>query len=514
MDQQSPILEIKGLSKSFPGVHALQNVDFTVKRGEVHALMGENGAGKSTLIKVLTGYYERDSGSVIFDGQAFQAPSPAEATRAGISTVYQEINLIPGLSVAENICLGREPRRFGLIDWAATRLRARAALKKLDLDIDLDRSVNSYSVAMGQLVAIARALDVDAKVLILDEPTSSLDQPEVDRLFRIIEQLKKGGLSIIFVSHFLDQVYRISDRMTILRNGCLVGTFQTAELERLKLVSLMLGKDIKQLEEMSPSSARPRARADRRAFYQAEGLERKGTLEAFDLKIAAGDVVGLAGLLGSGRTEAARLIFGVDRSQKGRILMEGKPVVIESPRQAIERGMGFCPEDRKAEGIIPDLSVRENIILALAARGGVFHSLSRVKQAEVAESFVKALHIKVSSLEQPVKNLSGGNQQKVIIARWLAAHPKLLILDEPTRGINVGAKEEIQKIVRRLSEEGVAVLFISSELEEITQSCDRVVVLRDRKMIAELHATDINPGKIMETIASKAEQRATAQMER
>lgn len=510
MADNDVILQIKGLSKSFPGVKALQSVDLTIRAGEVHSLMGENGAGKSTLIKVLTGFYNRDAGDIIFDGHPFHVSTPLEATRSGISTVYQEINLIPGLSVAENICLGREPKKLGVIDWPAVRKRAKAALEKLDLDIDVDRSVNSYSLAIGQLVAIARALDVTAKVLILDEPTSSLDKPEVEQLFRIIENLKKSGMAIIFVSHFLDQIYKISDRMTILRNGRLVGEYKTADLPRIDLVAKMLGKEKGELQ--LERERKKTTRSQRPLFYQAEGLERKGAIDDFSLKIAEGEVVGLAGLLGSGRTEAARLIFGVDRPQKGQVSVQGKKVSIDSPKNAIEHAIGFCPEDRKAEGIIPDLSVRENIVLALQARNGVFHSMSRLRQEKLAEEFVKALKIKVASLDQPVKNLSGGNQQKVIIARWLAANPKLLILDEPTRGIDVGAKEEIQKLVEKLSDQGMSIVFISSELDEVANSCNRVAVLRDRRKIAELEGDQITVQNIMQSIAAHAHETSETQV--
>ena len=512
MADRESLLEIKSLSKSFPGVNALQSIDLSIRAGEVHALMGENGAGKSTLIKVLTGFYPRDAGDIRFEGHSFQAASPVDATRSGISTVYQEVNLVPGLSVAENICLGREPKRFGMIDWPDVRKRAKAALQRLDLDIDIDRSVSSYSVAIGQLVAIARALDVTAKVLILDEPTSSLDKPEVERLFRIIENLKNSGMAILFVSHFLDQVYEISDRMTILRNGRLVGEYITSELPRLDLVAKMLGKDISELQGERKKIITGENTAKRPVYYKAEGLNRKGSLTDFSLEIREGDVIGLAGLLGAGRTEAARLIFGVDRPQEGQVSIRGKRVTIDTPRKAIEQGIGFCPEDRKAEGIIPDLSVRENIALALQARSGLFHSMTRQKQTELAEEFVKALKIKVSSVEQAVKNLSGGNQQKVIIARWLASQPKLLILDEPTRGIDIGAKEEIQKIVTRLSSEGMAIIFISSELDEVCNTCNRVTVLRDRRVIAELDGEQVSVPNIMESIASKAQESSRIQV--
>lgn len=499
----SRIVEIRGLSKTFPGVKALSNVDFVLRRGEVHGLMGENGAGKSTLIKVLTGLYKRDAGEILYEGKPFELSSPVEAPKHGISTVYQEINLIPALSVTENIYLGRQPTRSGRIDWKTMHAGARAALKKLDVEVDVTQPVSSYSVAIQQLVAIARALDISAKVLIFDEPTSSLDTPEVEQLFSVIRKLKDEGMAILFVTHFIDQVYQISDRITVLRNGELVGEYQTAELPRVELVARMLGRQLVEFESDKKKSVTNGDQKGRKVFFQVRGMERKGAISAFDLDIREGEVLGLAGLLGSGRTEIARLLFGIDKAHSGKAALDGNDAALSSPRKAITYGFGFCPEDRKAEGIIPDLTVRENIILALQAHRGTFKTLTRKQQDEIVDKYIEALEIKTPTAEQLVKNLSGGNQQKVILARWLASNPRFLILDEPTRGIDVGTKAEIQRLVINLSREGMAILFISSELEEVIRCSDRVVVLRDRQKIAELVGDQIEESQIMHTIASK-----------
>jgi len=497
------IVEIRGLSKTFPGVKALSEVDFVLRRGEIHGLMGENGAGKSTVIKVLTGLYRRDAGEILYEGKPFELSSPIEAPKHGISTVYQEINLIPALSVAENIYLGRQPMRFGRLDWKTINAGARAALKKLDVEIDVTQPVSSYSVAIQQLVAIARALDISAKVLILDEPTSSLDTPEVEQLFSVIRKLKDEGMAILFVTHFIDQVYQISDRITVLRNGELVGEYQTAELPRVELVARMLGRQLAEFETEEKKAVTNGEQAEHKVFFQVRGIERKGVISAFDLDIREGEVLGLAGLLGSGRTEMARLLFGIDKAHAGKAELDGAEVAISSPRKAIAQQFGYCPEDRKEEGIIPDLTVRENIILALQASRGAFNILSKKQQVEIADKYIEALEIKTPSADQLAKNLSGGNQQKVIVARWLASNPRFLILDEPTRGIDVGTKAEIQRLIIDLSHEGMAILFISSELEEVVRCSDRVVVLRDRKKLAELVGEQIEEDQIMHTIASK-----------
>ena len=496
MPNDAPILEMRRITKRFPGVVALDGVDFAMRRGEVHALMGQNGAGKSTLVKVLTGVYPRDGGEVFFEGEPFAPRSPLEAQLRGISTIYQEVNLIPYLSVAENIFLGRQPRRFGRIDWAAMRRRARELLRTFDLELDVDRPV-----AIQQMVAIARAVDISARLIIMDEPTSSLDENEVRKLFEVIRGLKARGVAVLFITHFLDQAFEISDRMTVLRNGRLVGVFETEGLSRLELIGHMLGKDPSAVAELERTKARPPTRKGETPFLEARGLGRRGSVHPLDLEVHEGEVLGLAGLLGSGRTEVARLLFGIDRPTSGTLRVAGRPVKIRSPRAATNLGIGFCPEDRKTDGIVPDLSVRENIVLAVQRKLSRLGLVSRRKQRALAEKFIRLLGIVASSPEQPARTLSGGNQQKVILARWLAANPRLLILDEPTRGIDVGAKAEVEELVERLSQQGMAVVFISSELEEVVRRSHRVAVLRDRRKIAELSGEEISEPAIMHAIA-------------
>nr|MBC9198777.1 sugar ABC transporter ATP-binding protein [Paenibacillus sp. PL91] len=504
---QKPILQMTGIHKRFPGVNALTDVRFRLFPGEVHALMGENGAGKSTLIKLLTGVYAIDQGEVELENRSITIHSPQEAQEIGISTVYQEVNLCPNLSVAENIFIGREPRRFGRIQWKEMHLRAeRLLLERLQLQIDVKLPLHAYSVAIQQLVAIARALNISAKVLILDEPTSSLDRNEVGQLFQVMNKLKREGLAILFVTHFLDQVYEISDRITILRSGEFVGEYRASELSRIDLVTKMIGRELEQLENL-PIAEPERMVSPSKVTAEATGLGRSGAISPFNLCIMKGEVVGLAGLLGSGRTEFARLFFGADRADYGQLQMEGHAAdMISSPRQAINQGVAFCSENRKTEGIIDELSVKENIILALQATRGWFKTISRKKQEEYADSFIKALNIIPPNPNQLVKNLSGGNQQKVILARWLLTEPRLLILDEPTRGIDIGAKAEIQKLVRSLSAKGMSVLFISSELEEVLRVSDRIAVLRDRKKVKEMRDSELNQKLVMQAIAGGAEE--------
>jgi galactofuranose transport system ATP-binding protein len=494
---QSDLLEIRGLTKSFPGVRALSGVDFFLKSGEIHALLGENGAGKSTLIKTLTGVYKKDAGRVLFQGQEFDAHSPAHASENGISTVYQEVNLIPELSVAENIYLGREPLKWGNIDWKKMREGAEKALAKLHLHIDVNLEVSSYSIAIQQMISIARALDVDAKVLILDEPTSSLDEGEVASLFDVMRDLRAQGMAIVFITHFLDQVYEVCDRITVLRNSQLVGVFNAAELSKVDLVTHMIGK------ELDDEVKRPHRTADSgtpEVFMELRNVDAPG-LDTVNLRINKGEVLGFAGLLGSGRTEVAQILFGINRPLSGDVMVEGEKVNISNPRKAIDRGIAFCPEDRRREGIIADLSVRENIILAVQASRGVFKTMTRKEQMRIVDKYIEELSIATPDAEQKVKFLSGGNQQKVILARWLAANPKFLIVDEPTRGIDVGVKLDIQNLVGELAEKGMAVLFISSELEEVLRSSERIVVLRDRKIVDDLTGEDMNGAKVMHIIA-------------
>ncbi|UJF32563.1 sugar ABC transporter ATP-binding protein [Paenibacillus hexagrammi] len=501
MAEQKPRLEMKGISKSFPGVRALSNVDFRLFAGEVHALMGENGAGKSTLIKTLTGVHPIDSGDVFLDSKKIYVGSPLDAQDQGISTVYQEVNLCTNLSVAENIFIGREPRKFGRIQWKEMQRRAKELLEGLHVSIDVTKSLSVYSVALQQMVAIARALNVSAKVLILDEPTSSLDTREVNELFKVMRKLKADGLAILFVTHFMDQVYEISDRITVLRNGELVGEYMTEELPRIQLISKMIGKEWDALEDGPKSQTKEVGQKALKPILEAKGVGRKGSIEPFDMTLNSGEVVGLAGLLGSGRTEIARVLFGADKSDSGSVRFGEKDAQLTSPRQAIDRGMAFCSENRKTEGIIGDLTIRENIVLALQATRGWYRYLTKTKQTEIADNYIRLLNINPPNPEHLVKNLSGGNQQKVILARWLLTEPKLLILDEPTRGIDIGAKTEIQKLILKLCEEGMSILFISSELEEVLRVSGRIAVLRDHHKVTEMQNQNISHKEIMQAIA-------------
>ena len=480
------VLEARGLTRRFTGVLALSGVDFRLFAGEVHALMGQNGAGKSTLIKVLTGVYPADAGELKLRGQAIHSTSPAAAQRLGISTVYQEVNLCPNLSVAENIFAGRYPRKgaAGLwrIDWARMQTDARTLLARLNLDIDVTRLLASYPVAVQQMVAIARALSVEAKVLILDEPTSSLDEQEVERLFAVLRQLRDDGMAILFVTHFFEQMYAISDRITVLRNGELVGEYLKADLPPAALITAMVGRELSAAAGRNDSAAA----AAGELLLQARGLGRRGQLNPVDVDLRRGEVVGVGGLLGSGRTELARLLFGLDRSDSGELSVAGERVRFDNPAAAIRHGLGMCPEERKHDGIVAELSVRENIALALQARLGVWNCLTPARQKEIADRFVKSLGIKTADIDTPIALLSGGNQQKVVLARWLATEPRLLILDEPTRGIDVAAKQEIMNEILALARSGLAVLFISSEMDEVVRVSDRIVVMRDRSKVGEL----------------------------
>ncbi|HEX6340581.1 sugar ABC transporter ATP-binding protein [Umezawaea sp.] len=498
MTDPRAILEMTGIRKEFPGVVALDGVDFRMFPGEVHALMGENGAGKSTLIKTLTGVHGIDAGTIVLGGEPVAFAGPSQAQRAGVSTVYQEVNLLPNLSVAENIFIGREPRRFGRIDWKATRRRAEVLLEGLDLHLDVSAELGTQSIAVRQMVAIARALDVSARVLVLDEPTSSLDAGEVERLLKVVRTLRDEGMAVLFVSHFIDQVFAVADRMTVLRNGKLVGEYRTEDITPVDLVTKMIGKELEALEDIEEATHR---HSGGEVFLQADGLTRKGAIAPFSLEIRSGEVVGLAGLLGSGRTELARLLFGADHADGGTLRVDGKPVSMRTPRNGMEHRVAYCSEDRKTEGLVEELTVRENIVLALQAARGWTRPLSRRRQDELAARYIDALDIRPAAPEALVRDLSGGNQQKVLLARWLITEPRLLILDEPTRGIDIGAKTEIQRLVATLSDDGVAVLFISAELEEVLRLSHRVVVLRDREVVAQRDNEALTADEIMAVIA-------------
>lgn len=499
------VLTMRNIHKTFPGVKALENVDFTLRKGEIHALMGENGAGKSTLIKVLTGVEEFETGEIRIDGKdgAIINRSPQEAQMNGISTVYQEVNLCPNLSVAENLYIGREPRKGRFIDWPTMKKQAAELLESLDIHVDVSMAVENYSIAIQQMLAIARAVDMSAKVLILDEPTSSLDDDEVEKLFVLMRRLKEQGVGIIFVTHFLEQVYAVCDRITVLRNGTLVGEYKVEDLPRVQLVAKMMGKDFDDLASLKKEGQETKVSDE--VVIEAKNLGHKGTIRPFNLTVHKGEVIGLTGLLGSGRSELVRAIYGADKPDEGELFVKGKKLQVNMPIDAMMSGMAYLPENRKEEGIIADLSVRENIIIALQAKRGMFKLLSKKEQEEFTDKYIKILQIKTADRETPIKQLSGGNQQKVILGRWLLTNPDFLILDEPTRGIDIGTKTEIQKLVLELAEQGMSVIFISSEVEEMIRTCSRMAVLRDGAKVGELEESELDQASIMKAIAGGAE---------
>ena len=497
---ENVVLKMRGINKTFPGVRALQNVDFTLNKGEIHALMGENGAGKSTLIKVLTGVYTKDDGTIELEGKGEVAiHSPQDAQRLGISTVYQEITLCPNLTVAENLFIGRE--QGAITNWKKMNIEADKLLKQLDIPASATMQLSNCSIAVQQMVAIARAVDMDCKVLILDEPTSSLDEQEVEKLFGLMRDLRSMGVGIIFVTHFLDQVYEVCDKITVLRDGQLVGEYEIKDLPRVQLVAKMLGKEMDDLSDIKGEHEAYQGNDAGETVFEAKGLQSDAGIKPFDFYIKKGEVNGFTGLLGSGRSECVRAIFGADRVIGGSVKVKGKEVKITKPLDAMKNGIAYLPEDRKLDGIIGDLSVRENIIMALQVLTGFFKPFSKAQANAFAKEYIEKLSIKTASVDTPIKSLSGGNQQKVILARWLLMHPEYLILDEPTRGIDVGTKVDIQKLVLELASEGMSVTFISSETDEMLRTCSRLVVMRDRKVVGELTGEDLTQNKIMSTIA-------------
>ncbi|WP_329378301.1 sugar ABC transporter ATP-binding protein [Streptomyces sp. NBC_01716] len=503
------MLSVTGLTKTFPGARALDGVDFAALPGEVHALIGENGAGKSTLIKVLTGVYQPDEGEIVHDGRPVRFQTPLEAQHAGISTIYQEVNLVPLMSVARNLFLGREPRnRLGLIDFRRMHGEADEALRSLGLRVDVKRPLRTLGVGAQQMVALARAVSVDARVVIMDEPTSSLEPREVRTLFGVIRMLKERDIAVVYVSHRLDELYEVCDKVTVLRDGKLVHTGPIADLDRLRLVSLMLGREMAEVRGEGVTKFTGDHHAGREPVLGATDLTVRHTLHQVSVEVRPGEVVGLGGLLGSGRSETAKAIAGALPPDSGKVVVAGSPVRTGSTPAAIRAGISLLPEDRKAEGIVPGLSVRENIALAALPGLSRFGLVDDAKVDKIVDTFMKRLRIKASGPHQKVGELSGGNQQKVLLARWLAMQPKVLLLDEPTRGIDVGAKAEVQGLIDELADEGLGVLLISSDMEELIEGSDRVVVLKDGAVVAELTGDDVTEDRLLHAIAAAPESDA------
>ena len=505
--EPASVLEVAGVDKSFAGVHALRGVDFALGQGEVHALVGENGAGKSTLIKVVTGVHRPDAGRVRFAGAEREFRNPLEAQAAGISTIYQEVNLVPLMSVARNLYLGREPRRLGLVDVGRMNRQAAEELRRFGVAADVTRPLRTLGLGAQQMVALARAVQVDARVVIMDEPTSSLEPREVDTLFEVIRGLKAQGIAVVYVSHRLDELYAVCDRVTVMRDGAVVHTGPIAGLQRLKLISLMLGREMSAVREKGATAFdadRSRATGDSRPALRATGLSLRHRLHRVSLDIRPGEVVGLGGLLGAGRSETAKAITGALATDSGSVEVDGVRLHRRSPAAAMRAGVVMLAEDRKAEGIIPNLSVRENISLAALPRLSRAGLVSRARQDELVRFFMDRLRIKASGPDQKVSDLSGGNQQKVLLARWLCLQPKVLLLDEPTRGIDVGAKAEVQALINELAGDGLGVLLISSELEELIEGSDRVVVLKDGRVVGELEGEQVSEDTLLGVLAQDA----------
>ena len=499
--RDGPLLEMRGISKAFAGVPAIADGQFSIGRGEVHALIGQNGAGKSTLIKILNGAYTRDAGEIYLDGSPVSFASPYHAQQCGVSTIFQEINLVGYRSVTENIVLGQEPRRWGMIDWRTAHARAERAVSRFGLDIEVRRPLASYNIAVQQLIAIARAVSFDAKLVIMDEPTSSLDDNETEVLFSVIRDLQDSGVSILYITHHLDELFKICGRVTVMRDGRTIARRPIPKVTKLDLVALMIGRDAAEIEREGATGFGKRARPNGKVVLQVENIASGTGLRDASLILHEGEILGLAGLLGSGRSEIARVLFGLDPAMRGTTRFRERPATFASPQEAIRNGFGFCTEDRKADGIVPELSVRENATLALIpklARRGV---IPRNREREIVRQFIDRLKIKAASQDQPIRELSGGNQQKVLLARWMAVDPQLLILDEPTRGIDVGAKKEIQALIFGLAQRGVSILMISSEFEELIEGADRVIVLQDGRTVLELGHDQLDENALLRAVA-------------
>lgn len=502
MPSNNVLVEIKDVSKHFPGVKALDHVSLSIRRGEVHALSGENGAGKSTLIKILTGVYTYDEGSIIFDGSPVAFKSTNESQKAGIGSVYQELNMIPYLSVAENIYIGDYPMGKTGIEWKELYENAQNQLDSLNIDVDAKKQLNELSTAQQQMVSIVRAVSRDCKLIILDEPTSSLDTKEVKTLFSLVRQLKEKGVAFIFITHRMEEIYQICDRITVLKDGHFIGTYQAEDLNQYQLVTLMVGREITQQRKQTYFSPEK----DQNYVVEVRNLAKKPKVKDVSFGISRGEIVGLAGLLGSGRTEVAEMLFGSEMPDAGEILYEGILQKNISPTKAVRAGLAFCTENRRLDGIVPNMSVKNNIVLACMKQISRLGFVISRKRLALVNRYIEELRIKTPAPEQRIRNLSGGNQQKTLLARWMATNPKLIILDEPTRGIDVGAKQEVERLVQQIASQGIGVLLISSEIPELVRNCDRVIVLREGEQVGELAGAQISEEAIMQIIAQNYEQ--------
>lgn len=503
------LLAMNGICKSFSGTEVLHQVNLKVSYGEIHGIMGENGAGKSTLIKILTGIYHKDFGvgEIVFDGNVINPKTAIDAQRLGISAIYQEINLIKYLSIAENIFLGRQPKKHGFIDWKQMNEQSQEIMLGLGINVDVRKGLGEYGTAIQQMVAIARAISINAKLVVMDEPTSSLDEDEVSILFGVIRKLKERGISIIYISHRLNEVFEITDKITILRDGYVVGYTKTSEIDRIELVSKMIGKDASEIINNKKKKLNNKISFE----YICEAINIKSVPKVKDLSIniKKGEIVGLAGLLGSGRTEFAKILFGDNAPDDGIIKVNGRPIKFNKPSDAIRLNFAFCTEDRKNEGIFPDLSLKENIMMANLSKIKKIGVINKSEENFSVNKYINDLRIKVQSIDQPISNLSGGNQQKALLARWLITKPELIILDEPTRGIDVGAKSEIEKLIQSMAQSGISILMISSELEELVRGCDRIIVIREGYNVGEISHEDISEEMIMKIIADSHEKAET-----
>lgn len=504
-----PLVTMRGVNKSFAGVAALKSAALDVQLGEVHALIGQNGAGKSTFIKILTGVYRRDDGEVLFESQNINISNPREAQHIGIATIYQELNLVPLRSVTENVVMGYEPKKKGgLIDWKEAHRRCKEILARFGVDIDVRQPLGNYSTAIQQLVAIARAVSLDAKLVIMDEATSSLDANEVQTLFGVVRSLKEAGVAVLYITHFMDELFEVCDRVTVMRDGQTVGTRNILETTKLELIADMLGRNIEEIQSAGMTDFGGGEAEVGEEIFSAKDISTGNRLPRLNLNVHRGEIVGLGGLLGAGRTEAARAIFGVDPLLRGQMTYNGKPYDPRGPADAINLGIAMLTEDRKLEGIVPDMSVRENLTLALLPKLRKGLQVDRARERELVASYIKSLGIKTADMDQPIRELSGGNQQKVLLARWLALEPELLILDEPTRGVDVGAKLEIQAIIRTFVDNGGAVILISSEFEELVEGADRIIVMQDGYSVSELQNPGITENVLVNSIAHHHEKEA------